>query len=74
MYSNCLIWAIHQKIKHGGTINWHKAKTWFGFHTSWTDPATNITWEYTITDQRKRSWWYVPILYKGIVRIRTTIN
>lgn len=67
--SNCLIWALKQKILFGGHLNWHKAKTWWGFHTSWTD-NTGTTWEYTITDQHKRKWWYLPIVYYGIIRIR----
>ena len=67
-YNNCLIWAITKKIKHGGQINWHKARTWFGFHTSWTDPNTGVTWEYTVMDQRKQPWWYIPILYTGIIK------
>ncbi len=68
MKSNCLFWALAKKVKHGGKINWCKARTWFGFHATWTDPETNITWEYTVTDQSKKQWWYVPILYKGIVK------
>jgi hypothetical protein len=67
-YNNCLIWAVTQKIKYGGKINWHKARTWFGFHSSWTDTATSVTWEYTVLDQRRQPWWYIPILYKGVVR------
>jgi len=70
MKSNCLIWALHQKLKFGGRINWHKAKTWFGFHTSWTDARTSITWEYTVTDQSRKQWWYIPILYTGIIKKR----
>lgn len=68
-YNNCLIWAITQKLKHGGDINWHKAKTWFGFHVSWTS-NTGCTWEYTVVNQDRQPWWYIPILYKGIVKRR----
>ena len=67
-YNNCVICAINLKIKNGGKLNWHKARTWFGFHTSWTDPNTSITWEYTVIDQRKQPWWYIPILYTGIIK------
>lgn len=68
-YNNCLIWAVTKKCKNGGKINWHKAKTWWGFHTSWTSPE-GITWEYTVLDQRRKQWWYMPILYKGVIRQR----
>jgi len=70
MRSNCVIWAVQQKLKHGGKINWHKAKTWRGFHASWTDPNTGITWEYTVRNQRRKPWWYVPLLYNGIIKKR----
>jgi hypothetical protein len=66
--NNCLIWALVQKTKYGGEIRWHKAKTWIGFHTTWTDPKTNFTWEYTVTDQSRKQWWYIPVLYTGVIK------
>lgn len=66
-YSNCLFWAVWKKITHGGKLNFRKSNTWFGFHVTWTNKE-GITWEYTIHDQSKKSWWYIPILFKGIIR------
>jgi hypothetical protein len=66
MWSNCLIWAIKQKVKHGGRIKWYKSKFWKGFHTTWVDKE-GVEWEYT-TAKIKRPWWYIPIFYKGVIR------
>ena len=68
-YSNCLLWAAWQKLKYGGKLNYHKSGTWNGYHVSWTTPKGE-TWEYTATSQQRRDWWYVPILFRGIVRRR----
>ncbi len=67
MYSNCLLWALKIKLRWGGKILWIKSKTWIGFHNRWVN-QDGIVWEYTIENQKKQPWWYVPILYKGVVK------
>ena len=68
-YTNCLFWALWQKFKYGGKINYHRSGTWKGFHVSWTN-ANGEIWEYTAPTQNKRDWWYLPILFRGVVRRR----
>jgi hypothetical protein len=67
MRSNCLIWCIQKKLCCGGQIKWTRSRTWSGFHTSWIDDDGD-EWEYTVKDIRIMPWWYVPLLYNGIVR------
>lgn len=64
--SNCLFWAISKRLT-GGKLRWSKSKTWIGFHVSWIDEHQS-EWEYTLTQAKKQPWWYIPILYRGVVK------
>jgi hypothetical protein len=55
------------KFRWGGKINWHKSRTWVGFHNTWTSP-NGSTWEYTLEKPKKHSWWYIPLCYTGVLK------
>lgn len=67
MKSNCYIWCIQQRIKHGGKINFRRTITWVGPHTTWTD-NDGQEWEFTFRFARRKPWWYIPIWYNGVVK------
>jgi uncharacterized glyoxalase superfamily protein PhnB len=66
-YGNCLTYAIWMRITEGGSIRWSKSRTWWGFHTTWVDPY-GYEWEYTIPTPKRHPWWYMPIIYRGVVK------
>jgi len=65
--SNCYIWCLYKWITKGGKIKVYKSKTWLGWHTTWINKEGE-EWEYTLPRMRKKPWWYVPILYKGVIK------
>lgn len=67
MRSNCLFWVVWMRISQGGHINWSRSRTWRGFHVTWTD-SQGTEWEYTLPVIKKQPWWYIPILYRGVVK------
>ena len=74
MRSNCYIWCAYKRIRYGGQIKAVRSLRWKGYHTIWIDPQGQA-WEYTIPRLKNKPWWYVPILYNGVVRrIKTSID
>ena len=69
MRSNCFIYAIGNFLRYGGKLRIYKSRTWWGWHMTWID-FNDIEWEYTIEDQSRKSWWYTPLLFNGIVKHR----
>jgi hypothetical protein len=67
MKSNCYIWCAWKRITEGGEIKVYKSRTWFGWHTTWINNEGE-EWEYTIPRMRRKPWWYVPILYNGVIK------
>ena len=65
--NNCWIWCIHKRITKGGSIKIYKSRRWIGYHTTWID-NDGIEWEYTLPNIKNKPWWYIPILYHGVVR------
>ena len=61
------MWVIWVRITEGGRIRWTKSRTWWGFHTTWIDPWGH-EWEYTLAKIEKKPWWYIPIIYRGVVK------
>jgi hypothetical protein len=64
---NCLVWALWMKFRWGGKIQWHKSRTWIGFHNTWISPNGSM-WEYTLEKPKKQPWWYIPLCYKGVLK------
>lgn len=67
MYSNCILFAYYRRVTQGGRVQWSKSRTWKGFHTTWVD-KNNCEWEFTLDKPKKQPWWYIPLLYKGVVK------
>lgn len=67
MLNNCYFWCAWKLVAHGGRIKFYKSKRWIGWHTTWVD-KNGVEWEYTMPKMKHKPWWYVPILYKGIIR------
>ena len=67
MLSNCYFWCAWKLITQGGKIKIYKSKRWIGYHTTWVD-LEGVEWEYTMPKMRDKPWWYIPIVYKGVVR------
>ena len=65
--SNCYIWCLYKWITNGGKIRIYKSRTWIGWHTTWVNDEGE-EWEYTFPRIRKKPWWYIPILYKGVIK------
>jgi hypothetical protein len=65
-YSNCYVWAIKQRIQHGGKINIRRTITWIGPHTTWTSNK-GIEYEFTYVFPRKAIIRNV-IWYKGCIK------
>lgn len=65
--SNCLIWVLWMRLRWGGKILYKKSKTWSGFHTTWVSP-NGSEWEYTLLKPTIHPWYYIPLLYKGVVK------
>jgi hypothetical protein len=59
---NCLIFALWMRFRWGGRVQWHRSRTWLGFHTTWKSPNGRVL-EYTLARPKKQPWWYIPICY-----------
>lgn len=64
---NCLIFALWMRFRWGGRVQWHRSRTWLGFHTTWKSPNGRVL-EYTLARPKKQPWWYIPICYRGRVK------
>ena len=72
--NNCLFWALYKRCTQGGKLTWYSARTWWGFHVTWTDPTTGVEWEYTVQNKAWRGWWYIPLLYRGVIKTKSRKN
>jgi hypothetical protein len=64
---NCLFFALWMRFRWGGTIRWHRSRTWLGFHNTWVSPNGKVL-EYTLVRPKRQPWWYIPICYRGVVK------
>jgi hypothetical protein len=71
--SNCLFWAGYQWVKYGGELKFEKSKTWFGFHCYWISPYGE-RYDFTLKRKKKQPWWYIPFIFKGVVKKRQRLN